>query len=523
MTSRLTIHMTVPIALVSGILLATGVAAAWYVQRLQRDTSEVLALNVTSVRAAEEFEIGMREVWTQIALFLLTDDPKHLDSVPLLRKETDYWLDEADRLATTPVEQALMIRIKDGYSRFFKEFDRLAQRRPGSGSPKTELAAVQEVLTRNILEPAQEYLDFNEDLVVKAAERNQGLERWIVVGFLVLGTCGAAAGLLAGLSLARRVNRSIFQLGVPLRDAAGRLNAVAAPVPVSSHWDLDELAETLGRLGRQVGAVVDRLQQSQREVLRADQLAAVGQLAAGLAHEMRNPLMSMKVLVQSALEQGDEPGLESRDLGVLEEEITRLERLVQMFLDFARPPRPERRAFPVGPVVKQTVSLVSPRSERQGVRIECALPAEPLVIEADPGQIRQVLLNLLLNALDATPAGGKIRIAARRDLEAGVIPGQAWEAAGSGLPSLTLEVADSGCGLPPELGLRIFDPFVSTKETGIGLGLAICQRIVAAHGGTISAADRPGGGAVFRVRLLVGLDAWDRCGAPVLLDASKHS
>jgi signal transduction histidine kinase len=145
----------------------------------------------------------------------------------------------------------------------------------------------------------------------------------------------------------------------------------------------------------------------------------------------------------------------------------------------------EKRTFAVGPVVEQTVGLVSGRAEQQGVRTECAMPPEPVVLQADPGQVRQVLLNLLLNALDAVPADGTIWV--RLDA-----PGTGW---------LTLQVADTGPGLPADLGDQIFEPFVSTKETGIGLGLSICQRLVEAHGGTIAAVNRSGGGAVFTVYL----------------------
>jgi signal transduction histidine kinase len=179
---------------------------------------------------------------------------------------------------------------------------------------------------------------------------------------------------------------------------------------------------------------------------------------------------------------------------VLEEEMTRLEHLIQTFLDYARPPLLERRSFEAREVVQQVVSLVSARAGQRGVNIECALPEQPVELLADVGQFRQVLLNLLLNALDATEEGGTVwlEVATEARLErAAARPGK-W---------FILRVADTGHGLPPALGQRIFEPFVSTKETGLGLGLSICKRLVEAHGGEITAADRPGGGAIFTVRL----------------------
>ncbi len=253
---------------------------------------------------------------------------------------------------------------------------------------------------------------------------------------------------------------------------------------------MGELENVLRLISERVGSIVHRLQEKEREALQAHQLAAVGQLAAGMAHELRNPLMSMKILVQGALagngaENGwPATGLSNQDLAVLEEEITRLEQLIQSFLDFARPPVPEKRLLDVRPLVEQTAAFVAGRAATASVDIELHLPPTPARATVDPGQMRQVLLNLVLNALDAMPSGGTVTIELdERD---------GW---------LTLQVADHGCGLPAELGEHIFDPFTTTKTTGVGLGLSICRRIATAHGGTITGANRPGGGAVFTFRV----------------------
>src|SRR5262249_3711284 len=163
--------------------------------------------------------------------------------------------------------------------------------------------------------------------------------------------------------------------------------------------------------------------------------AAVGQMAAGMAHELRNPLTAMKVLVQATAARGPGAALRGRDLAVLEEEITRLERLTQTFLDLARPPEPDKRATDAPGPAAAPPRLLARRAEQQGVRLACDLPGRPLVLRADAGQLRQVLVNLLLNALDALPGGGTVRLR--------------LAAAGSGV---LLTVADTGCGLPPALG-----------------------------------------------------------------------
>ena len=215
-----------------------------------------------------------------------------------------------------------------------------------------------------------------------------------------------------------------------------------------------------------------------------------------MAHELHNPLTTIKMLVQGALTENDTcagketgafrvPVLAGRDLNVVDEELTRLEALVRSFLDFARPPIPERRIVEVCSLVEQTLELVAGRASAAGVTVAFDPPPSSIRIAVDPGQFRQVVLNLVMNALDAVKAGGRVEVRPRQ------------EKAGE----LTLRVADNGCGLPGELGPQIFDPFITSKETGLGLGLSICKRIAEAHGGTIEAKNRPEGGAEFVVRI----------------------
>jgi signal transduction histidine kinase len=154
----------------------------------------------------------------------------------------------------------------------------------------------------------------------------------------------------------------------------------------------------------------------------------------------------------------------------------------------------------LGEISRQTADLVAPRARRQGIRLHCEIPVAPVLVEADPDQMRQLVLNLLLNALDALPDRGDVSVRLR-DLPCDSEPATPAGDSEAGVAWVCLEVADDGCGLPAELGKRIFDPFVTTKDTGIGLGLAICRRIIEAHGGELQAADRSPRGAVFTVRL----------------------
>jgi signal transduction histidine kinase len=498
------IRVTAPLVIVSLLLLGVGVGAAVYVNQMQRNVSQGLLVNVSSMRAAEEVEILIREMRTQFDHFLLTGNPSDLKASPTFRKETEHWLTVAERYSISPSEKESTSRARRGYQRFLEELDKLSKRELSEPIPPDELrelkgtirTLIDEVMIKEIQQPIHSYLDFNEVEVEASVAENQQLADRLVYVLLSLGICGCAAGLVAGYAIARGISRSLVQLSVPIRAAAGQLETLVGPVTFASSTDLGQLEGVLHRIAEQIGAVVERLRQSEREVLRAEQLAAVGQMAAGMAHELRNPLTSIKMLVQGALahetlnpaEHGHgEPtsGLSQRDLRILEEEIIRLEGLLQSFLQFARPPKLEPREVDLRGVVDQATRLVTPRAAQRDIRIEWKAPASPILVSVDSGQLTQVLLNLLLNAVDAVPSGGVVEMVA------------GWESDGR----LRLEVSDNGTGLPAVLGPRIFVPFVTTKETGLGLGLSICKRIVEAHGGSIAAANRPEGGAVFTILL----------------------
>jgi signal transduction histidine kinase len=480
MNKRFLFSLAAPIVATSLLLLALAVGTAWYVQRLQRTVSDDLRANVSGMRSAEELEILLRESLTELNRFLITDDRRFLQALADFRPQTEHWLAEAERWSLSPRERELTRRVRASYDSFREKIDRLSQAQDPAVLRLQVRAAIAE-LTENVLAPTHVFLDLNEEEVEQNIADNQRFSSRLAWSLLLLGTFGSGAGLAAGVGIARGLSRSLVQLSVPIRAAAGQLDEVVGPVTFAGR-DLKEMEGVLHSIAERIKEVVERLRRTEREVLRSEQLAAVGQMAAGMAHELRNPLTSMKILVQAAQEGG---ALSGRDLVVVEEEITRLERLVRHFFDFARPPRPDKKVLDIRALVDQCLASLAARATTAGTRLEFHRPAEVVNAAVDPGQFRQVLLNLLGNALDAVGGGGIVEVSLTRDDSGG----------------MRLEVADNGSGLPPNLGERIFAPFTTTKETGLGLGLSICKRIAEEHGGVIAAANRPGGGAVFTVRL----------------------
>jgi signal transduction histidine kinase len=513
MTARLLLRISAPSVGISLLLLAVGGAAGWYVHRLHKSSSELLDGAVASIRAAEEVTLAVSDIRFQLVRFATSDNRQLLKAVPPLYEATKKWVDEIERRVNNDQERELVDRVRRGYQRLGREFEEAARPASAANAPKLVWRLIDDLITKEILEPAQEYLDLTEETVSRANQRNQVITDRVALSLLLTGICGSAAGLVAGFGIARGVSRSIVQLYVPVRDASGKLGEVVGPASLESSAGIEELDTILHHMAEQVGTVVDRLHQSQLAVLRAEQLAALGQLAAGLAHELRNPLTTIKILVQTAAEADPATGLRGRDLTILDDELARLERSLQRFLDFAKPPTLERQRFDLREMIGPILELISARAARQGVTLCYDPPGESILLDADREHIRQVVLNLLLNALDALPRGGRIRVGLdpAGPPPAAALPAEPAKPADPGRGWVRIRVADNGPGLPAELGGRIFDPFVSTKETGLGLGLAICRRIAETHGGEITAANGPDGGAVFEVCLPVdkGLEIRD--------------
>jgi signal transduction histidine kinase len=249
--------------------------------------------------------------------------------------------------------------------------------------------------------------------------------------------------------------------------------------------DVAFLEAAAGAIATAIHAESTGARQRDLRLLRAEQMMALGQVAAGVAHELRNPLTAIKGLVQVNRREAEAGGIPADDLTVIEQEIRRMERTLQTFLDFARPPRPQRRRTDLSDLVERVFALVGGRARKQGVRLTALRPGGPVWADVDRDQIQQLLLNLVLNALDAMPRGGEV--------EAELRP-----AAGG---PVELFVRDTGPGVDAEVLPKVFETFVSTKETGVGLGLPVSRRIAEEHGGSLAAFNLPQRGACFVLRL----------------------
>lgn len=264
-------------------------------------------------------------------------------------------------------------------------------------------------------------------------------------------------------------------------------------LPKADEEEVLELLAQQGALALENTKLYELQKVRLKRLHRAERLAAMGQLAAGAAHEIRNPLTvirSTMQYVQGSLDESAPEGL----VRELVEEVDRIDEILQGLLQLAREGTFQPVTVDPLQVADQTLSLVETQAERQGVRVRREFASHTRKIQADPSQLRQLFLNLLLNALQAMPDGGELTfqvIPAERSFDR---VGDEW---------VLISISDTGPGIPPEAIEKIFDPFYTTKQGGTGLGLSISHRIVERHQGELRVESRPGQGTNLITRLPV--------------------
>jgi two-component system NtrC family sensor kinase len=252
------------------------------------------------------------------------------------------------------------------------------------------------------------------------------------------------------------------------------------------------------RLQNRIGVTEDELRKSEAKLrqtfeaaARSEHLAALGRLAAGVAHEIRTPLTSLKLYLQSARDEVTHSPELVEDFDVAMRQIRRIESTINHFLDFSRPQERSMAPLDFARLVDDSLEVVTPRANQQDVEVHRSVSGDLPAVEGDSRQLGESLVNLLVNALEVMPDGGRLSIVVRVD----------GPAAARGKPFVLVEVLDTGPGIAPGDRDRIFEPFFTTKATGSGLGLAIVRRTVDRHGGRITVHSAPEVGSRFSILL----------------------
>ncbi|MGA3265258.1 MAG: ATP-binding protein [Verrucomicrobiota bacterium] len=418
----------------------------------QRQASELGArlrqLDSESFGIAEHFKDSLREVSDRMMRYRTTRDGASWQEFLDASRQLDLWIDAQKPRLNTQREQDILKQIDATYEEYLRRAQELHSQMAAANSPNAAAATLTDPLSqsrRRLFDLGQDlaaaHFDLRNNLIAHA---NQTLAQ---LRMSVLGLLGLL--FLFGIALAVMVYRDMI---MPLRV---------------------KLVESEALAGRR------------------EKLASLGLLAAGVAHEIRNPLTAIKAALFVQKKKFPSPSPERDNVEAVEREVLRLERIVNDFLQFARPAEPELATITADLLLLESRNLLAPQLEKINIQLTLE-PSEPMRVRVDVAQFKQVLINLVQNAADSIGHDGQIILRARPDRK---------RLANGEMPVVVLEVADTGKGIPPEVEKRLFDPFFTTKENGTGLGLSIAARIVQKHGGELQYQTQVNRGTTFGIIL----------------------
>ncbi len=428
-----------------------GLAIGFMTVSSQRQTTELrrrlTQVDSESFHIADQFGDYLRRLNNSLYRYGDSHAPADLEQFRNASTELNAWIDTQKPKLTTEPEMKAMQQIDAAYDDYLRAAAELQTRLKSLGNQNATLADY-----ARLIRESQRLFDFGQALAKAHYD-----SRAIVIANVNQAILGEHVLLLLSLSV-------LFLFGLLLAIVVYR--DMIAPLRV-------------------------KLVETQALVERQEKLASLGMLAAGIAHEIRNPLTAIKaaLFIQQKKFQPGTP--EFADAKVVEREIMRLERIVNDFLLFARPTEPKLATVAVQPLFEDVRTLMQPQLARNEIQLAAEVAA-PVQVRADAAQIKQVLINLIQNAADAIGRGGLIKLHARRTRKRlGNVETNA----------VVLEVTDNGKGIPPEVQKRLFDPFFTTKDTGTGLGLSIAAGIIQKHGGALEYQTQANHGTTFGVLL----------------------
>jgi signal transduction histidine kinase len=467
---------------VIGLALLTSLVAVWSSRQLGKELQATLEQNLPSIQAAAELEISLLEQRGLVKAFILDNGNRSwLAELREPKQNFVYWLNQARTNANSDRER----RILDRLEQEFGEYDGKREHVIASYDAG-EIDRAKELLLRDVANEflecfnmCEEFIEANKQFIERRAAESRKQMRWVTGIGAVCVICATCLGGAIFWLLVARVLLPLRRMSAHAREFTGQ--------SVGAGDELAAIGVHLRTLMSDVSDTRSSLEQSRHRLVNAERLAVVGKLAASVAHEIRNPLTAIKMWLFSLHRDLNGDPQTDRKFTLIAEEISRLENIVRNLLDFARPPRLKLTPEPLVRLIAGTLEFLGPRLNQKQIALVWQPPPDLPPALADPEQFRQVLLNLLVNAQEATPVGGCIRVST----------GMESDARGSAM--IVVRISDTGPGIADEVRTRIFEPFYSTKDDGTGLGLCIAARIMADHGGRLLLESSNESGTTFAV------------------------
>jgi signal transduction histidine kinase len=470
------------LTILGGIVLITlcgGSVLVWYTFRMERMLAAITGEDLSALQAAESLEKALIHQKGFVSYFFMDGNPEWLQQ---MEKHRQLFAERLSRIkAGDGRELPALETIETEFARYVEKKNRVIALYQG-GDMAAGMALHREArgYFDALIRHCEEFKQVHTDHILAVSAQNH--EQAVRLRAIALAAILAAAGLTVLLAFV-----FVHQILEPLRRLTAEANRV--PNPAGSENEVKALSRSVRGLLQDVDQTQTELERSRESLVQSEKLALVGKLAAGMAHSIRNPFTSVKMRLFSLARTLELDAAQQEDFEVIAAEIRHIDVIVQNFLEFSRPPKLKMQATDPSGVVDAVVQLLGHRLKSHDVAVRVDRPAPLPAVTADPEQLKEALVNIVVNACEAMPGGGDILIEER----ASVGPG-AQRAA-------VIRVHDTGPGIPAAVQERIFQPFFSTKPDGTGLGLSIARRIVADHRGRLEAASTERQGATFIMTL----------------------
>ncbi len=483
----------IAIAALVGIAILGGGTTIWMVHRMDSGLSTVMRYRVTALSIGQELESSLAMQRGLLSYFFLDGNQEWLTQLDQHRYDFEKWLKKAREVTLEDSEREILNTVESKYIRYTNMREHVIELY-NSGQREEGYKQLREI--RSPFYAVRDLLEQFKQVQYDSIDFLSGDIRSSVSFFDSAASVAMASAVILGIIL---VVLLLTRVLVPIRVLAREADREEEKSALDEPDEVKALGKRIHGLLERVDTTRTQLEQSREHLLQSEKLAQIGKLAAGVAHSIRNPLTSVKMRLFTMERTLTLSSTQKEDFDVISEEIRHIDTIVQNFLEFSRPPKLKIQKVSPSDVVDMAIQLLHHRIESYGVSVELMRVRRLPEVDGDPEQLKEVLVNLIVNACEAMGDGGRILISE----EEGVTEPMGRVA--------VIRVSDNGPGIPETLREKIFQPFFTTKEEGTGLGLSIAARIIENHQGCINVKCRPNKGTTFIITLPCQEDgAWLR-------------
>ncbi|WP_035241645.1 sensor histidine kinase [Desulfobacter vibrioformis] len=474
-------------AVLLGITVMGTIAMIWYTYKTEDLFTGIVARHIPVYQAAEALETSLLNQKGYLSYYLLDKNPEWLRQLADFKLDFESQLACAKPLVTEDWEKEALARIESVYTTYIKAKDRVMALYE-KGDPGTGAALHREVRANffRIFELCEKFKTAHKKAIDHAVEDSRTDARHLRYISLLAIVTVVLLSLLINYIFTRHILGPIRKLAAEADQMGdGRVsgNEMAA-LKSSVHGLIENAEQTHAELVR-----------NRETLMQSEKLALVGRLAAGMAHSIRNPMTSIKMRLFSLGRSGKLSGDQKENISVISTEIGQINKILENFLEFSRPPKLTMEKQSPSQVVDNTLRLLEQRLKSYGVTVHLIRSAPLDEVLLDAGQLKEAMANIIINACEAMKKGGRITIT------------ETMDSINTDRDTAVIRIQDSGPGIPASIQNEVFNPFFTTKDDGTGLGLSICFNIISEHGGCLVLDSQEDQGTCFTITLPAGEDA----------------